>query len=107
MGSLVFDLPGFLNILISALIGVVTGIVITHWYARRSERQLHIIARAFARLAQEQGLVTWTENATGEITFGRVITQDFTVSYDVEAAPTDNLQSGSASLHGAGSKSTE
>lgn len=107
MGSLVFDLPGFVNILISALIGVGTGIGISHWYARRSERQLNVIARAFARLAQEQGLVRWTENAKGEITFGRVVTQDLHVSYDIEGAPADNSQAMSASAQGTGSKSPD
>lgn len=84
MGGLTFDLVAFLNILVSGLIGVVTGWCISHVYARASEKQLQIIARAFAQIAEDRGLVEWTRDAGGNITFGRII--HLTLSESVNVA---------------------
>lgn len=61
-----------LNLFLFAL-GCALGWVVTRFYALRASRELERISQAFARIAEDQGLVEWTRDTKGRITFGRAI----------------------------------
>jgi len=100
MGSLIFDLAAFLNTLVSALIGVATGWTISHLYAKRSEKQLLTISRVFAQIAEDRGMVEWTRDDRGNITFGRVIRLTLTDSVEATDEGAANLEAQPATLSG-------
>ena len=60
-----------------AVIGIVVAYflgLLTSWlFARHSSRELRAIASAFARVAESRGLVTWTRDSKGRITFGELV----------------------------------
>ena len=66
--------------IIFLLIGALLGWGVQHLYAARGEkllRQNHEeilrIVRAFADVVERQGLVKWTKDAEGRITFGQIV----------------------------------
>jgi hypothetical protein len=92
MDSIGPDLATIFNTVISLFIGASIGWAVSHKYAKKTEIQLREvasnaerqvqglqdeivrIARAFAELAQNRGLIEWTRDPQGRITFGKVIT---------------------------------
>lgn len=58
---------------IGAALGSAGSFVITRYFARKSDQQLLQVSQAFAQLAEDRGLIEWTRDKDGRITFGKVV----------------------------------
>jgi len=58
--------------LVTFVLGLLAGWAIQHLYARQSSKEVLTITRAFAEVAEARGLVVWTRDKDGKITFGRI-----------------------------------
>lgn len=97
------------------LLGFFLGWLVTHVYSMRasedaerlsqaSREELQTIARAFARLAEDQKLVEWTRDSEGRITWSKVIRRVMTdaVSVTDESSASVGVSAKPAEIAGSG-----
>jgi hypothetical protein len=59
--------------LILFVLGIAIGWGIAHCYALRASRELRLIGRAFAEIAENAKLVEWKRDRKGRITFYKIL----------------------------------